>query len=105
MNYPNYHGLEGLRTCTDAQMPPYQASTFTFDGVNITKQPERITLEPSEMTNVQCAGTAITNRPLVGEIINKPSIVTNAISTIMPPAGNTLGLRECMLVKGKEEKQ
>jgi len=39
------------------------------------------------------------------EIINKPSIVTNVISAIMPPAGNTFGLREYMLVKGKEEKQ
>ena len=39
------------------------------------------------------------------EIINEPSIVTNATSVIMPPAGNTFGLREYMLVKGKEEKQ
>jgi hypothetical protein len=31
------------------------------------------------------------------EIINKPSIVTNVISAIMPPAGNTFGLREYML--------
>jgi hypothetical protein len=72
-------------------MPPCQASTFTPDGVNITKQLERITLEPSKLS--------------VDEIINKPSIVTNVISAIMPPAGNTFGLREYMLVKGKEEKQ
>jgi hypothetical protein len=39
------------------------------------------------------------------EIINEPFIVTNATSAIMPPAGNTFGLREYMLVKGKEEKQ
>ena len=42
-------------------------------------------------------------RPPVDEIINKPSIVTNVISAIMPPAGNTFGLREYMLVKGKED--
>jgi hypothetical protein len=62
-------------------MPPYQA-------FNITKQLERITLEPSEI-----------NRPPVDEIINKPSIVTNVI---MPPAGNTFGLREyiCYGLKG-----
>jgi hypothetical protein len=78
-------------------MPPCQTSTFTLDGVNITKQPERITLEHyvRAVRNGQCAD----------EIINKPSIVTNAISAIMPPAGNTFGLREYMLVKGKEEKQ
>jgi hypothetical protein len=72
-------------------MPPCQASTFTLDGVNITKQPERITLEHYV-------------RAVRNEIINKPSIVTNVISAIMPPAGNTFGLKEYMLVKGKEEK-
>jgi hypothetical protein len=39
------------------------------------------------------------------EIINEPSVVANATSAIMPPAGNTFGLREYMLVKRKEEKQ
>ncbi len=32
---PDYHGLEGLQTYTDAQMPPYQASTFTPERVNV----------------------------------------------------------------------
>ena len=32
---PDYHGLEGLQTCTDAQMPPCPASTFTPERVNI----------------------------------------------------------------------
>jgi len=32
---PDYHGLEGLQTCTNAQMPPYQAFTFTPERVNI----------------------------------------------------------------------
>jgi hypothetical protein len=50
---------------------------------SISPNRERITLEPSEI-----------NGPPVDEIINKPSIVTNVISAIMPPAGNTFGLRE-----------
>jgi hypothetical protein len=37
-----------------------------------TKQPERITLEPTEIANVPAETQGITNRPL----INKPSIVT-----------------------------
>jgi hypothetical protein len=53
-----------------------KASTFTPYRVNITKQPERITLEPTEMANVLAETQGITNRPLVGEVINKPSIVT-----------------------------
>ena len=58
-------------------MPPCQVSTFSPDGVNITKQPERITLELTEMANVLAETQGITNRPLVGEVVNKPSIVTN----------------------------
>ena len=58
-------------------MPPCQASTFSPDGVNITKQPEIITLELTEMANVLAETQGITNRPLVGEVINKQSIVTN----------------------------
>jgi hypothetical protein len=58
-------------------MPPCQVSTFSPDGVNITKQQERITLELTEMANVLAETQGITNRPLVGEVINKPSIVTN----------------------------
>jgi hypothetical protein len=54
MNYPDYHGLEGPRTCTDAQMPLCYPSTFIPDGVNITKQMERIAF-----------------------VINKSSFVTN----------------------------
>jgi hypothetical protein len=48
-------------------------------GVNITKQPERI-LEPTEMANnvlAETQGIINLNRLLVGEVINKPSIVTN----------------------------
>jgi hypothetical protein len=45
---------------------PAQNQGFT------TKQPERITLEPTEIANVPAETQGITNRPL----INKPSIVT-----------------------------
>jgi hypothetical protein len=77
MNYPDYHRLEGLRTRTDAQMLLCQASIFTPDGVNITKQPERTNLEPTEIANVSAETQGITNSLLLDEIINKPSIVTN----------------------------
>ena len=70
MNYPDYYGL-------DAQMPPCQASTFNPDGVNITKQPEIITLEPTEIANMLAETQGITNTPLIDEVINKPSIATN----------------------------
>jgi hypothetical protein len=46
---------------------------------------------------------AVRNGQCADKIINKPSIVTNVILAIMPPAGNTFGLREYMLVKGKED--
>jgi hypothetical protein len=55
-------------------MPPYQVSTFTPDRVNITIQPEKITLEPTEIANV--AETQARNY-LVDEVINRPSILTN----------------------------
>jgi hypothetical protein len=42
----------------------------------ITKQPEGITLEPTKIANVPAETQEITNRPLVDEAINKPSIVT-----------------------------
>jgi hypothetical protein len=42
----------------------------------ITKQPERITLEPTENANVPAETQEITNRPPVDEAINKPTIVT-----------------------------
>jgi hypothetical protein len=77
MNYPNCHGLEGLQTCTDAYMPPCQTSTFTSDGVNIIKQPERITLEPTKMANVPAEYKILPTKPLLDEVINKPSIFTN----------------------------
>ena len=71
MNYPDYHRLEGLRTRTDTQMLPFQASTFTPDGVNITN------LEPTEIANVSAETQGNTNSLLLDEIINKPSIITN----------------------------
>jgi len=77
MNYPDYHRLEGLRTRADAQMLPCQASTFTPDGVNITKLPERTNLEPTEIANVSAETQGNTNSLLLDEIINKPSIITN----------------------------
>jgi hypothetical protein len=42
-------------------MPPCQTSTFTSDGVNIIKQPEGITLEPTKMANVPAEVQEITN--------------------------------------------
>jgi hypothetical protein len=42
-------------------MPPCQTSTFTSDGVNIIKQPEKITLEPTKMANVPAEVQEITN--------------------------------------------
>ena len=73
MNYPDYHGLEGLRSYTDAQMLPCQASTFTPDGVIITKQPDLKLGADRKLAETQ----GIMNIPLVGEAINKPSIITH----------------------------
>ena len=56
-------------------MPPCQASTLTPARVNITIQPEKITFEPIETANVP-AETQERNY-LVGEVINRLSIVTN----------------------------
>jgi hypothetical protein len=42
----------------------------------ITKQPERITLKQTENANVPVETQEITNRPLVDEAINKPTIVS-----------------------------
>ena len=73
MNYPDYHGLEGLRSYTDAQMLPCQASTFTPDGVIITKQPDLKLGADRKLAETQ----GIMNIPLVDEAINKPSIITH----------------------------
>ena len=51
---------------TGLQMPPCQTSTFTSDGVNIIKQPEGITLEPTKMANVPAEVQDITNQAAAG---------------------------------------
>jgi hypothetical protein len=40
-------------------------------------QIERIAFEQTEIANVPAESQRITNRPLVDEVINKPSFVTN----------------------------
>ena len=51
------YGLALIHRCRHAK-----ASTFTPYGVNLTKQPGRITLEPTEMANVLAETQGITNR-------------------------------------------